>query len=126
MRLLLQRHDHSGQSLVGPQSEPQRRRGQDRPCGSAVPLRRPQPDCARGSARGRGAREMTRAVLSRRRFAQSLGIVLAAFALPPGVAFGQGAAMPFSLRTNRSLEGWIRLEPDGTVMVFTGKAELGQ
>jgi nicotinate dehydrogenase subunit B len=24
------------------------------------------------------------------------------------------------------LEGWIRLEPDETVMVFTGKAELGQ
>jgi CO/xanthine dehydrogenase Mo-binding subunit len=34
--------------------------------------------------------------------------------------------LPFSLRNNRKLEGWIRLEPDETVTVFTGKAELGQ
>src|SRR4029077_11916234 len=36
------------------------------------------------------------------------------------------ANVPFSLRNNRRLEGWIRLEPDETVTVFTGKAELGQ
>src|SRR4029077_10801489 len=36
------------------------------------------------------------------------------------------ANVPFSLRNNRKLEGWIRLEPDETVTVFTGKAELGQ
>jgi nicotinate dehydrogenase subunit B len=65
--------------------------------------------------------------LSRRRFTQSLGIVVASFALAPGAAFGQApGALPFSLRNNRKLEGWIRLEPDDTVTVFTGKAELGQ
>jgi nicotinate dehydrogenase subunit B len=70
---------------------------------------------------------MTDKGLSRRRFTQSLGIVLASFALAPGAAFGQApAALPFSLRNNRKLEGWIRLEPDETVTVFTGKAELGQ
>jgi nicotinate dehydrogenase subunit B len=65
--------------------------------------------------------------LSRRRFTQSLGIVVASFALAPGAAFGEApGALPFSLRNNRKLEGWIRLEPDDTVTVFTGKAELGQ
>jgi nicotinate dehydrogenase subunit B len=64
--------------------------------------------------------------LSRRRFTQSLGIVVASFALPVA-AYGQAPGnLPFSLRNNRRLEGWIRLEPDETVTVFTGKAELGQ
>jgi nicotinate dehydrogenase subunit B len=70
---------------------------------------------------------MTDKGLSRRRFAQSLGIVVASFALAPRAVFGQSpATLPFSLRNNRKLEGWIRLEPDETVTVFTGKAELGQ
>ncbi|TYL97858.1 xanthine dehydrogenase family protein molybdopterin-binding subunit [Bradyrhizobium rifense] len=70
---------------------------------------------------------MSVARLSRRHVTQSLGVVLATFALPSPLAFGQAPAnVPFSLRNNRKLEGWIRLEADGTVMVFTGKAELGQ
>jgi nicotinate dehydrogenase subunit B len=70
---------------------------------------------------------MTDKGLSRRRFTQSLGIVVASFALAPAAAFGQKAGpLPFSLGNNRRLEGWIRLEPDETVTVFTGKAELGQ
>jgi nicotinate dehydrogenase subunit B len=65
--------------------------------------------------------------LSRRRFAQSLGIVVATFALPRVAAYGQASdTLLFRLRNQRRLEGWIRLEPDETVTVFTGKAELGQ
>jgi nicotinate dehydrogenase subunit B len=65
--------------------------------------------------------------LSRRHVTQSLGVVLATFALPSPSLFGQAPAnVPFSLRNNRKLEGWIRLEGDETVTVFTGKAELGQ
>ena len=65
--------------------------------------------------------------LSRRLVTQSLGVVLATFALPSPSVFGQVPAnVPFSLRNNRRLEGWIRLEEDETVTVFTGKAELGQ
>jgi nicotinate dehydrogenase subunit B len=65
--------------------------------------------------------------LSRRHVTQSLGVVLATFALPSPSVFGQVPAnVPFSLRNNRRLEGWIRLEADETVTVFTGKAELGQ
>lgn len=64
---------------------------------------------------------------SRRHVTQSLGVVLATFALPsPSVSAQAPANVPFSLRNNRRLEGWIRLETDATVTVFTGKAELGQ
>ena len=70
---------------------------------------------------------MTDRRLSRRRFTQSLGVVIATFALTSPSAFAQApGALPFSLRNNRRLEGCIRLDPDETVVVFTGKAELGQ
>ena len=47
--------------------------------------------------------------------------------MAPAAVFGQTPAnVPFSLRNNRRLEGWIRLEADETVTIFTGKAELGQ
>ncbi|HEV7618645.1 MAG TPA: molybdopterin cofactor-binding domain-containing protein [Burkholderiaceae bacterium] len=34
--------------------------------------------------------------------------------------------LPISLKTNRMLDGWLRINPDGTLTVFTGKVELGQ
>src|SRR6201993_3971088 len=127
MRLLLQRHDHGRKGLVGPQSKPKRGRDQERARGPALPVRRPQSGGARGSPSCSGAREMMQKGLSRRRFTQSLGIVVASFALGRRAAFGQTpGTLPFSLRNNRKLAGWIRLEPDETVTVFTGKAELGQ
>jgi len=66
--------------------------------------------------------------LSRRHFTQSLGIVLATFALPSPSVFGQAPGnVPFSLRNNRRLEGWIRLEADETVTVFTlARPNLGR
>ena len=36
------------------------------------------------------------------------------------------AHLPGSLNGNRLLSGWLRINPNGTVTVFTGKAELGQ
>lgn len=66
--------------------------------------------------------------ISRRQFGAGFGILVASFALPRGVAFGQvveGAA-PISFAKNRRLDGWIRVGHDGIVTVFTGKAELGQ
>jgi nicotinate dehydrogenase subunit B len=65
--------------------------------------------------------------LSRRRFTQSLGIVIATFTVPSASVLGQAPGnLPLSLRNNPRMAGWIRLEPDDTVVVFTGKAELGQ
>jgi nicotinate dehydrogenase subunit B len=70
---------------------------------------------------------MTDRTLSRRRFTQALGVIIATFTLPPVSVLGQAPGnLPFSLRNNRGLEGWIRLDPDDTLVVFTGKAELGQ
>jgi len=36
------------------------------------------------------------------------------------------AHLPGSLDGNRLLSSWLRVNPDGTVTVFTGKVELGQ
>ncbi|SER41631.1 CO or xanthine dehydrogenase, Mo-binding subunit [Faunimonas pinastri] len=35
-------------------------------------------------------------------------------------------ALPGSLKTNPQLDSWIRIDADGAITVFTGKAELGQ
>src|SRR5262245_4488999 len=65
------------------------------------------------------------ATMDRRQFTAGLGAVLVAFSLAP-VAAQEPARLPGSLQTNRRLDGWIRIEPDGTATVFTGKVELGQ
>jgi nicotinate dehydrogenase subunit B len=52
----------------------------------------------------------------------SLSPALEAFAQQPAAA----KPLPFSLQSNRNLDGWLRINPDGTITVFTGKAELGQ
>ncbi|MDB5762303.1 MAG: aldehyde dehydrogenase [Herminiimonas sp.] len=77
--------------------------------------------------------------VSRRRFLATGGALVVTFALRPlpGIAAGpetqnQGAqpkeepALPGSLKTQPLLDGWIRIGADGSVTVFTGKAELGQ
>ena len=70
---------------------------------------------------------MTVLVLLRRRFAPGVGVVAATFAWSARSAISQApSSLPFSLRNNRRLEGWVRLEPDNSVVIFTGKAELGQ
>src|SRR3954451_14011151 len=45
------------------------------------------------------------------------------FSLSPA---GAQKALPGSLQTNRRLDAWLRINADGTAMVFTGKVELGQ
>jgi nicotinate dehydrogenase subunit B len=65
------------------------------------------------------------ATLTRRRFGQTVGAFTIAFSLAPP-AWAQAAKLPGSLDKNRMLDGWLRINPDGTVTVFTGKVELGQ
>jgi len=67
--------------------------------------------------------------LTRRQFMRGTGAVIVGFSLsriwPP--AFAQDPPrLPGSLNTNRALDGWIRINPNGTVTIFTGKVELGQ
>jgi CO/xanthine dehydrogenase Mo-binding subunit len=66
--------------------------------------------------------------MTRRQFLQHSAAVTVAFTLAPALSsFGQGAvALPGSLATNRRLDGWLAINGDGTVTVFTGKVELGQ
>ncbi|KWR88323.1 aldehyde dehydrogenase [Cupriavidus sp. IDO] len=65
--------------------------------------------------------------LSRRAFGKLAGAVVASFALAP---FAESALaepeLPIDLRANRRLDGWIRIDAEGNIVIFTGKAELGQ
>jgi nicotinate dehydrogenase subunit B len=64
-------------------------------------------------------------VFNRREFTTSLGAIVVAFSLDPKIARGQ-ERLPGSLQNNRRLDGWIRINADGSATVFTGKVELGQ
>src|SRR5688500_3878464 len=71
----------------------------------------------------------TRTRNSRRDFLKSAGAIVVGFSWSiPSVLAQQAArpSLPGSLNTNRMLDGWIRINPGGTVTVFTGKCELGQ
>jgi CO/xanthine dehydrogenase Mo-binding subunit len=64
---------------------------------------------------------------SRRQVGKMLGIVVVSFAFRSTGSQAQSSpSLPFDLKANPKLDSWIRLEPDETVTVFTGKAELGQ
>src|SRR3977135_2158652 len=70
---------------------------------------------------------MNAPTFSRRQFAAGLGALVVAFSLDPKRARGQDPPrLPGSLQNNRKLDGWIRINPDGTATIFTGKVELGQ
>ncbi len=65
----------------------------------------------------------------RRDFLKRGGAIMVGFSLASGGLAQQLAArpvLPGSLNTNRMLDGWLRINADGTVTVFTGKVELGQ
>jgi nicotinate dehydrogenase subunit B len=66
--------------------------------------------------------------LRRRDLLKSAGVVVAFSWSAPAVLAQAAArpALPGSLGTNRMLDGWVRINPAGTVTVFTGKCEFGQ
>ena len=63
--------------------------------------------------------------LSRRNFLKASGALVVAFQLHPEITAAQ-SQLPGSLGGNRMLNAWLRIEPNGTVTIFTGKVELGQ
>jgi nicotinate dehydrogenase subunit B len=69
---------------------------------------------------------MSAAILTRRRFGKAVGALTIAFSLTPSVWAAERAKLPGSLAANPMLDAWLRINPDGTVAVFTGKVELGQ
>jgi nicotinate dehydrogenase subunit B len=66
--------------------------------------------------------------ITRRSFLRQTGALTVAFSLAPLVrGFAQTPpALPGSLQKNRMLDGWLRINPDGSVTAFTGKVEIGQ
>jgi len=70
-------------------------------------------------------------VNARREFFRRSGALVVAFSLAPralaqGAAKAAGAKLPGSLAKEPFLDAWIRVDANGDVTVFTGKAELGQ
>jgi nicotinate dehydrogenase subunit B len=64
---------------------------------------------------------------SRRDFIKLGGSLVVGFVLAPkGVLAQDRPRLPGSLNTNRRLDAWIAIEPNGRVTIFTGKIELGQ
>ena len=57
---------------------------------------------------------------------RSAGVVVGFSLFPVVMAQTQAVALPGGLQTNRMLDGWLRINADGRVTVFTGKVELGQ
>ena len=67
--------------------------------------------------------------MKRRQFLKTAGAIVVGFSwTAPGVLAQQASrpSLPGSLNTNRMLDGWIRINANGTVTLFTGKCELGQ
>jgi CO/xanthine dehydrogenase Mo-binding subunit len=68
--------------------------------------------------------------LTRRAFLATGGALVVSFALRPPPSLAQTPAtapeLPASLKKTPLLDAWIRINADGSVTVFTGKAELGQ
>jgi nicotinate dehydrogenase subunit B len=70
-------------------------------------------------------------IIDRRRVLAGSGALIVSFALSDGFAQDQAAPTaapkpPGSLATSPYLDSWIRIDADGSITVFTGKAELGQ
>ena len=70
--------------------------------------------------------------LTRRGFLGGAGALIVSFAIPADAQEGRGPAnaeppkLRGSLADTPSLDAWIRIDADGKITVFTGKAELGQ
>ena len=64
---------------------------------------------------------------SRRQVLAGGGAVIVSFSLGTARAQQpQSPPLPGSLKETPSLDSWIRIDADGAITVFTGKAELGQ
>src|SRR6185503_9212769 len=71
--------------------------------------------------------------IDRRRVLAGGGALIVSFSLSGALAQQQGApaaapapSPPGSLKNSPYLDAWIRIDADGSITVFTGKAELGQ
>ncbi len=66
--------------------------------------------------------------MNRREFGASLAGIVIAFSMAPSLSLAAqaGSGLPAMLANNRRLDAWLRIDPVGTVTVYTGRVELGQ
>lgn len=64
--------------------------------------------------------------VTRRDFLRTSGVLIVSFSLGVPALTQAAPALPGSLNETPYLDAWIRIDADGTISVFTGKAELGQ
>ena len=64
--------------------------------------------------------------ISRRSFCLAGGALVLSFPMLPRPTATHAAALPGSLSKAPYLDAWIRIDANGKISVFTGKAELGQ
>src|SRR5438105_6689233 len=150
MRLLHRRDDHAGAGAA--REEPNALGGRDPEAHGAEPLslRHAYADPARGAARrrrdariivdheagrlvisGAGFEQLMSSPVSRRGFLTAGGALVVSFSLQPLTRLEAQQAPdapkpPGSLDKAPLLDAWMRVDPDGSVTVFTGKVELGQ
>src|SRR5256714_728780 len=130
VRLLHRGHVDVGQGAA--RRDPASQRGRD-PAGARgqpLPLRDAQPDrpCDPAGSEGDVAMSAVNRGITRRRFLGQTAALTVGFTLAPLVrGLAQAPSpLPGSLQKNRMLDGWLRINPDGTVTAFTGKVEIGQ
>src|SRR5438094_2733437 len=150
MWLLHRRHDHASASPARKKSCTIGCRDPAPHDAEPVPVRYAHAHPARGAARGRrnerserqgqAGRVMKRgtnvglglaAPVSRRGFLAASGALIVSFTVLPAMRLSaqqtaSDAKLPGSLGKTPLLDAWIRVDADGGVTVFTGKAELGQ
>ena len=69
---------------------------------------------------------MSTVVLNRRSVLAGGGALILSFSLHDSFAQDQATPPPGSLKGAPYLDSWIRIDADGGITVFTGKAEIGQ
>jgi nicotinate dehydrogenase subunit B len=63
---------------------------------------------------------------TRRQFGAGMGGIVVAFSMRGSARAQKRARFAESLAHHRRLDAWLRINPDGTATIFTGKVELGQ
>src|SRR6185437_4285137 len=141
MRLLHRGHDRARAGAARRESVAERRRDTPPHGAESLPLRNAYADPAGDPPRREkaGARDQAAATaldmtrnpqsVARRAFLARSGALVVTFSLAPLDALAQqqeGPKLPGSLDQAPRLAAWIRVGADGSVTVFTGKAELGQ
>src|SRR5712671_5082470 len=146
MRLLHRRNDDAGAGVAAEEFQADRSTDTRRTRAASLPLRHayahPARSASRDQADGHGRRVVSdprertmiaSVILDRRRVLAGGGALIVSFSLGNALAQDQStpAAAPVqnppgSLKGAPLLDSWIRIDADGSVTVFTGKAELGQ